>query len=205
MYAYLQQGRVDDANRLLDMVKEDAAQVDSRYVKGYLAKMRATFIVESQEWDVSGLEVNRSGLRFTGVTSELFAIGLSGVNTRRLDITRTTLVKLRESIYSATETLAPSYVLPARVMKKQLAALLHAAEGKEAQSLSLLREAATLEDTLRFDYGPPFPVKPSHELYGEQLLESGRIDSARAQFNLALARAPKRALSIKGLAASSME
>ena len=62
-----------------------------------------------------------------------------------------------------------------------------------------------LEDTIPFDYGPPFPVKPAHELYGEMLLESGRVNSARAQFNLALARAPKRRLSVKGLVASSIE
>jgi tetratricopeptide (TPR) repeat protein len=205
MYAYLQQGRVEDARRLLDMVREDAAAVSSRYVQGYLAKMRATFIIESREWDVSGLESNRSGLRFSGVMSELYAIGLSGMNTRRLDITRMVMTKLDEEIHAATETRSPFEVLPVRVMKKQLAALLLESEGKVEQSLALLREAATLEDTLPFDYGPPFPVKPSHELYGEQLLASGRINSARAQFNLALARAPKRALSIKGLAASSMK
>jgi len=73
------------------------------------------------------------------------------------------------------------------------------------QSLGLLKESTVLADTVPFDFGPPFPVKPAHELYGEQLLESGRINSARAQFNLALTRAPKRALSLKGLAASSME
>jgi tetratricopeptide (TPR) repeat protein len=205
MYAYLQQGRVADAKRLLDMVRDDAAQVGSRFVKGYLAAMRGTFIVESQQWDVSGLEEDRSGLRFSGVTSELFAIGLSGVNTGSLDITRNAVAKLRDHIHSAAGTRSSSQVLPARVMKKQLSALLLAAEGKVDQSLGLLKEATTLADTLPFDYGPPFPVKPAHELYGEQLLESGRINSARAQFDFALARAPKRALSLKGLAASSME
>lgn len=205
MYAYLQQGRVEAAQRLLNMVREDAAEVELRYVKDYLSKMRATFIVESQNWDVSGVETNRTGLGFTGAMGELFAIGLSGVNTGRLDVTRTALEKLREGIQVATKSRSPIEVLPARVMKKQLAALLLGSEGNEAQSLALLREAAMLEDTLPFDYGPPFPMKPAHELYGEQLLASGRINSARAQFNLALARAPKRALSIKGLAASSMK
>ncbi len=205
MYAYLQQGRIDDAKRLLDMVLEDDAQVDSRHVKGYLMTMRGTFIVESQQWDVSGLEADRSGFRFSGATSELFALGLSGIKTQRLGITRTAMTKLREQIDSAPERLSPSQVLPARVMKKQLSALLLVAEGTVDQGLALLKEAVTLEDTIPFDYGPPFPVKPSHELYGEVLLESGRINSARAQFNLALARAPKRALSLKGLAAASIE
>ena len=205
MYAYLQQGRVADAKRLLDMVRDDAAQVESRFVKGYLAAMRGTFIVESQQWDVSGLEEDRAGLRFSGVTSELFALGLSGVKTGSMDIARRAVAKLRDHIHSATGTRSPSQVLSARVMEKQLSALLLAAEGKVDQSLRLLKEATTMADALPFGYGPPFPVKPVHELYGEQLLESGRVNSARAQFDLALAGAPKRALSLKGLAASSME
>ncbi len=138
MYAYLQQGRVADAKRVLDMARDDAAQVESRYVKGYLAAMRATFIVESQQWDVSGLEGNRVGLRFSGVTSELFAIGLSGVNTGSLDIARRAVAKLHDHIHSAAGTRSSSQVLPVRVMKKQLSALLLAAEGKVDQSLGLL-------------------------------------------------------------------
>ncbi len=90
-------------------------------------------------------------------------------------------------------------------MKKQLSALILAADGKREQSLALLKEATTLEDTIPFDYGPPFPVKPAHELYGEQLLRAGKHRLAKAQFELALARAPKRTLSLKGLAASSTE
>ena len=166
--------------------------------------MRGTFIVGSQQWDVSGLEEDRAGLRFSGVTSELFALGLSGVKTGSMDIARRAVAKLRDHIHSATGTRSPSQVLSARVMEKQLSALLLAAEGKVDQSLRLLKEATTMADALPFGYGPPFPVKPVHELYGEQLLESGRINSARAQFDLALARAPKRALSLKGLAASSL-
>jgi len=123
MYAYLQQGRVADAKRLLDMVRDDAVQVETRFVKGYLAALRGTFIVESQQWDVSGLEKNRVGLRFSGVTSELFAIGLSGVKTSSLDIARKAVAKLHDHIQAATGTRSSSQVMPARVMKKQLAAL----------------------------------------------------------------------------------
>jgi predicted Zn-dependent protease len=43
------------------------------------------------------------------------------------------------------------------------------------------------------------PVKPSHELYGEMLLELDRPDEARAQFERALERTPRRALSLLGL------
>jgi len=56
-----------------------------------------------------------------------------------------------------------------------------------------------LEDALPFAAGPVFPVKPTHELLGEMLLNLGQRDEARRQFTLALERAPNRTLSLTGL------
>ena len=50
------------------------------------------------------------------------------------------------------------------------------------------------------DFGPPWPTKPSHELYGEILLNLNRPADAMQQFKLALKRAPRRASSLLGLA-----
>jgi predicted Zn-dependent protease len=43
-------------------------------------------------------------------------------------------------------------------------------------------------------------VKPAHELYAEALLEDGKPQEAIKQFQLSLAREPKRMLSLRGLA-----
>jgi hypothetical protein len=53
-----------------------------------------------------------------------------------------------------------------------------------------------------YEYGPPFPVKPSRELLGEALLEAGRSAEAAEQFRLALKRNPGRALAVRGLKAA---
>ena len=45
-------------------------------------------------------------------------------------------------------------------------------------------------------------VKPAHELLGEMLLARKRPAEARREFEAALARAPRRALSLLGLARS---
>ena len=39
--------------------------------------------------------------------------------------------------------------------------------------MNLLQKAAAMEDERPYDYGPPVPVKPSHELLGETLLTHG--------------------------------
>jgi hypothetical protein len=57
-----------------------------------------------------------------------------------------------------------------------------------------------MEDRMPFEFGPPAPAKPAHELFGEVLLGLGHAPQAQAQFELALKRAPKRALSLVGLA-----
>ena len=50
------------------------------------------------------------------------------------------------------------------------------------------------------EFGPPAVIKPSHELFGEMLLEVGMPREAHAEFNRALELAPKRAHSLLGLA-----
>ena len=87
----------------------------------------------------------------------------------------------------------------AEVMMQQLQAKLWLAEGKQEQALELLAHTAAQEDALVFEFGPPIPVKPAHELYGEELLAAHRPKDAREEFQRALAHAPKRAQSLRGL------
>jgi ABC-type Fe3+-hydroxamate transport system substrate-binding protein len=49
--------------------------------------------------------------------------------------------------------------------------------------------------------GPPDPIKPAFELYGELLAEAGRDKEALAAFDQALLRTPNRTPSVKGRAA----
>lgn len=196
MYALLQQGRVDEAKELLAMVEEDARQVKARSVQGYRAAMRATYIMESREWDATGLDRDRSGLRFSAATSEVFAIGMSALQTGQADVANQALDQLRRRVDRATDE---DHVLTGRVMLNQLAAMRLVAHGKIDDGLALLKEAAALEEAIPYEYGPPFPVKPAHELWGEVLVRLGKQDAAQHHFTLALQRTPQRGLSLAGL------
>jgi len=199
MYARLQQGRADEAKAWLAMAEEDAQRVPSRSVRGYRAAMRATYIVEGRAWDVSGLDRDRSTLRFSAATSEVFAVGMSAVQTGRMDVANQSLDQLRQRVSQAADEESANHVLSGKVMTRQLAAMIFIAQGNVDDGLSLLQEAALLEDTIPYKYGPPFPVKPSHELLGEVLLRLGKRDAAHRHFTLALERRPQRALSLAGL------
>ena len=72
--------------------------------------------------------------------------------------------------------------------------------GHADAALAQVTAAARSYDALPFDYGPPVPVKPPHELAGEMLLAMHRPKEALAEFDLSLRSAPRRALSLLGRA-----
>ena len=195
MYALLQQGRIEEAKPFLRMVEEDAEKVKSRVVERYRAAMRATYIIETEEWDVTGLDRDRSTVRASAAMSELFAIGLSAFKTGRGDVADRVLDQFLQVDQAKNATQGRAV----KVMKNQLAALKLFVEERVAEGVTLLRETASMEDAMPFTAGPVFPVKPTHELLGEVLLSLGKLDEARREFALALKRAPNRALSLVGL------
>ena len=86
-----------------------------------------------------------------------------------------------------------------KILEAELNALTLLADGAVDEALALMHEATELEDAMPMEYGPPDVVKPSHELLGEMLAALGRPAEAQAEFERALALAPRRALSLAGL------
>lgn len=200
MYAYLQTDRVKEAKRVLTIIEENAQESESRYVKGYQASMRAMFIVESQKWNIKHFRLDRSGLRFSFAASELFATGMSAINTNNLPIAKQALAQLHTRIdpKQSTSSLSRDGVAGLS-MAKALEALILLQESDPQKALTVLREAAALEDSLPYDYGPPTPIKPTHELLGEVFIKLNQPEKAKEEFKQALKRAPKRRLSLLGL------
>jgi hypothetical protein len=85
-------------------------------------------------------------------------------------------------------------------MEKEVSALMAAAQKNTADADRLFKEATTIELALDAPSGPPEPIKPSFELYGEWLLEQGRAKDAAAQFQQSLLRMPNRRAAVQGLA-----
>jgi tetratricopeptide (TPR) repeat protein len=86
------------------------------------------------------------------------------------------------------------------VMAQQLEAALLFVEGRREEALVLARQASVVEDGLSFEFGPPLPVKPTHELVGELLMDLRRSREAMQEFDASLKRYPRRAVSLLGLA-----
>ena len=209
-YAYLQQGRYREARKLLDIIEADAAKSGSKLTRQHLVALRSHYRVESRQWQADSIQIDTSGLRTSSLAQDLFVQGMSVVKTRDLAAAKALLAKLSAYLDKERERAAQesgaggmAYVGPLRgaeVMALELEALMRLAEGKAADATQVMQSAVAAEDKLSLGYGPPYPVKPAHELFGEMLLGLDRPEEAREQFERALDRAPSRALSLLGLA-----
>jgi tetratricopeptide (TPR) repeat protein len=205
-YAYLQQGRYADARQVLQTIEGMAGDQPAPLVRFHLIQMRALQSIETGEAHETGLET--AGLDVTAQAAHAFAAGTDALNRGRREDAERALAALRASTGPAAR--GDSHhghayagdLAAAAIIEKQLAALLLMADGQSTAAIDLMVQAAAAEDRMPYEFGPPMPPKPAHELLGEMLLSLGRPDLARVQFELALLRAPKRALSLLGLARS---
>jgi tetratricopeptide (TPR) repeat protein len=202
-YAYLQQGRYREAREQLATATTDARQGDAEGVlapRRHLAVMRAAYLIETRRWEspAANIEVDLDGLGRADQAADLFATGMAAVKAGSFARAQDALARMKPLLDGVAEPYAPGETAVA-VMTHELDALLQLSGGRQDQALALMDAATAAEDAMPFDYGPAMPVKPSHELYGEMLLELDRPDEARAQFERALERTPRRALSLLGL------
>jgi hypothetical protein len=85
-------------------------------------------------------------------------------------------------------------------MADEVGAAVAVAQKDTASAERLLKEATAIELTLDAPSGPPEPIKPSFELYGDLLSELGRPQEAAAQYQASLLRMPNRRAAVQGLA-----
>jgi tetratricopeptide (TPR) repeat protein len=206
-YAYLQEGRSADARHVLRGIQSPAP----------LARMSATYAIETGDWDRAPAELDLTRTNLLTSVAVLNAEGLVHLARGRTEEARACAAAAKKQLDSApgeTNTSshgpmfmpeAPNARKLAQIMVGQLEGELLYAAGKSAEAFQTLAQTAAEEDALTFEFGPPMPLKPAHELYGELLLKAGRPQEASRQFELALQRAPGRGLSVRGLVRAQAE
>jgi len=209
-YGLLQQGRHREAREKLGWMEKYARESGSPRSLWYYAAMRAGYGVEAKQWRGLPPSLGTSQVGLSGVAMDLFATGFSAAKAGDPAAAEEALAQLHERVATAHLTGAAGvddYAITtksdldaAAILENELAAQLLFEQGETSEALARLKEATAAEDSLPFAYGPPDVVKPSHELLGEMLLELGRPVEARAQFERALERAPRRVLSFLGFA-----
>ena len=210
-YGLLQQGRFDEARSKLDIFLADAADFAVQDTHRAAASMWATYVVETGNAELPPPEIDRSHLSANGLATFLFAQGWLALERDDLEAATEILADLDHSLAmggpesaNVTHCAAPSYAkvdtTVAEILQRGLTALIALAQGDGDTAVAELDAATRLEETLGFGAGPADPIKPSYEMLGEVLLQLDRPEDAREQFETALARCPRRAHSLAGLA-----
>ncbi|HLT47733.1 MAG TPA: tetratricopeptide repeat protein [Rubricoccaceae bacterium] len=197
-YVELQRGRYAEARGLLDRAAGFVEAAASPRAKVNFLAMLASYLVETEDWDldVGRYEVTHEGLGSGTATRMLYTSGQAALAQGEVAVAEAALEALLTRIADNPE---PGETATALALE----ALILQAKGETEAALAKVAEAATVEDAMPLDFGPPFPVKPVHELWGEMLLDLGRAEEAQVQFERALERAPRRARSLLGLARSA--
>jgi tetratricopeptide (TPR) repeat protein len=211
-YANLMMGKVDEAKKNLELAKAAADRNPSNpgIRNGYLG-MRARVILESGQWEKIALEAppaaaanehaNMPGMampQYGGNNTWTFIAGYSAAKLgdfATADAAEAQLKAAREKL----EATNPYGAKPIAIMEKQVGAVSRFARGQKDEALKLAKEAMDIELTMAAPSGPPDPIKPAPELYGELLLEAGRNAEARAALELSLQRTPNRTPSVKAM------
>jgi tetratricopeptide (TPR) repeat protein len=220
-YAYYQQGRFRDAEKALQACQQ-SIEPSVAWANGHteqlaamrttpamlaemlnesLMQMRAIAVVESR--DGNGLAA-RTVVDTTGMDSDAgwndFIDGYAAIERNDLPAARKSLAALaalHTASKASSDTQTAGYLA---ILEDDLGSLLTIRQGKPDAGIETIRRAARNYEALAFDFGPPVPIKPPHELLGEQLLKQGKPADARAAFETALKSAPRRTQSLLGRA-----
>jgi tetratricopeptide (TPR) repeat protein len=214
-YANLMLGKFDDARKNVDLAKQAAdrnpknANIGQQY-----HTMLARYILESGKWEKIPLEDAKGagaehesmpgmpgmGGQYSGQGAWIFIAGLSAAklgDPNQADAARSKLSAMRQGVESSGDSYAAK---PFAIMENEVASVAQLARGQKAEAVRLAKVAADIESTMAAPSGPPEPIKPALELYGEVLLEAGRPAEAAVAFQQELLRTPKRTPSVEGLA-----
>ena len=204
------------ARERIKALEDMQAQTKHPRLNGVVALTRARYIIETQEWNVQPVADDAS-------TETIFANGMSAVHkgdTRgrredareargqgrrasrggcrpaRMPITGGARRRLRPRSAGGV----PDSAKAPRIMHHELAAMIALKAGQSDQAVALMKEAVQIEESMRPPNGAADPIKPSHELLGEVLLEVGKPAEAATAFDACLLRMPNRARSLMGAA-----
>ena len=197
-YGQLQLGNDDMAEWALDEAFRALAQFPTTSVRTSTMNMLARHTLETKGWSEFGHDALTDAERDHSAVQ--LAAGLSAAHTGNMEAAEIALANIRDArqrFLRETSTAYRSKIVA--VEEKQLEAAIALAQGDAAAAEAFLVEATALEAELNAPSGPPLPMKPASEMYGEFLLSQGRMEEAAVQFELALERTPNRNRSARGL------
>ena len=217
LYAYLQQGRYNKAEQLLQLMKKVMSEstYDNKlrpdYYENNYANMAAAFVVETERWDLANQLFPATATPAPPSSADAqsgahSAHGSSQMpNTMRYSSANKTLPPFIRALSAAIRGSNTVETELSGIRELEVAAIKASVKNDFTNAIELMKKATAMEEETGPPSGPPALIKPTHELYGEILLKAGKPAEAAAQFHTALLRQPNRARSLLGAARAAAQ
>src|SRR5882724_1583285 len=203
-YAYLQEGRVKDAQAILHEMKS-LSPVPGLTLTGTYAQaaVPARYTVELGRWeDASHLEASAEGVPWAQAISWM-AVGLGAAHSKnltRVAEAEKNLARLRDAAAQQKNAYWSNQI---EVQRQEVAAWILQASGKSEEATAAMRSAADLEESMDKSPVTPGAVVPARELLARLLQEQARPQEAIAEYEAVLKTAPNRFNALWGAASSA--
>lgn len=202
-YGRLQQGRFDEAREMLREARELIATDPLPREPAYYGAMYARYLLDTELWDEAEAWLAPDGVEIP-TPHYNFARAYAAVKRGRIDEVRHLMADIRAGGAAANPEidLAEEEV---DILKRQIAALIALGEGRAGEALALAREAAEMQASMPFRYGPPRIPKPTGELLADVYAEIREFALAAEVYEDQLSRSRRRTNSLLGLARARAE
>jgi hypothetical protein len=212
-YAYLQSGQDAAARRVVDGVTEilsrrrpvtQGAAPSSAGVFA-VAAIPARYALERGAWaEAASLEARTTPFAYADAMT-WFAKALGAARMRDVPAAKAAVGELQKALDRTAEAKETYWVEQLTIQKLGATGWLALAEGRTADALSAMREAADREDRTEKSAISPGPLAPARELLGEMLLELKQPKEALVEFKKTMAKEPNRFRALAGAAAAAAQ
>ena len=205
MYAYLQMGDREKARQTLERV-QNVDEVYAAPFSGYnLAAPQARYYLEQRKWEEAAkLEPAKPEVLPWDNYPEAMAMfsyarGLGAARSGDLNLAQTEKEKISGYVESLFDAGNEYWGYMTKALGQAVEAWTLYEKGETEQALTLMREAAELEESMDKSPITPGEILPVRELYGDLLLREGRTDEALRAYEKALERTPNRRNAERGM------
>lgn len=211
VYAYLQQGADDEAERQLERLRSTARLQPTFKTAFHLASVPARYALERRAWQEAAALAPRpydalDWERFPWPEAVTwFARGLGAAHVGRPEEVERALERLGELEQAADRAGEELFTRQIRILRLGVAAWLAHVQGDEDRALEQMRAAAELELATPKHPVTPAPTLPADELLGDLLVERGKPEQALAAYQRSLELHPNRLNSLLGAARAARD
>ncbi len=201
VYAYLQQGRDDAAQRVVaELGGNSSGEYLSGTLTGYNAvAMPARYALEREDWkSASELKVAAGIPSAMAVTR--FARGVGAARSGNAAAARAEAAELGTLVTTLKAQNDSYWALVVGAQKTAVEAWIAHLDGRHQDALRLAKEAADTEEQVEKHAVTPGPLLPARELYGDILMVHRQPAAALVEYEATLKREPNRLRTLHGAA-----